>query len=223
MGDSGGQGGCGSQWGPGVQGGEIGGWVRGCGGSHGDQQVDGSTCSGQQSGFQGNQSRATSRPGSLVVWCQYYCSLLLIACSCTCVSEGSVYQTLSLPPSLPPSLPQMHCWDDGTPLEETLQALNDLVIAGKIHYVGVSNVTGWQFQRIVDMCREKGLNQIVSNQVGRTYSAVPLFQRPRTDFSRSLIFGCKLNGWQFTASCMVKMWQIKSTPPPKGKKRRAQL
>ena len=58
-----------------------------------------------------------------------------------------------------------HCWDDGTPLEETMKALNDLVQSGKIHYVGVSNVTGWQFQRIIDLCREKGYNQIVSNQV----------------------------------------------------------
>ena len=60
---------------------------------------------------------------------------------------------------------QIHCWDDGTPLEETLRALNDLVVCGKVRYVGVSNVTGWQFQKIIDMSRELGLNQIVSNQV----------------------------------------------------------
>lgn len=61
---------------------------------------------------------------------------------------------------------QMHCWDDGTPLEETMRALNDLVRSGKVHYIGVSNVVGWQFQRIVDMSRELGLERIVSNQVG---------------------------------------------------------
>lgn len=60
----------------------------------------------------------------------------------------------------------MHCWDDGTPLEETMRALNDLVRSGKVHYIGVSNVVGWQFQRIVDMSRELGLERIVSNQVG---------------------------------------------------------
>ncbi|CAI7994467.1 1-deoxyxylulose-5-phosphate synthase YajO [Geodia barretti] len=59
---------------------------------------------------------------------------------------------------------QVHCWDDGTPLEETLRALNDLVVCGKVRYVGVSNVTGWQFQKIIDMGRQLGLNQIVSNQ-----------------------------------------------------------
>lgn len=60
---------------------------------------------------------------------------------------------------------QTHCWDDGTPLEETLSALQDLVRSGKIHYVGVSNVTGWQFQKMVDKAREMGLSAIVSNQV----------------------------------------------------------
>lgn len=59
---------------------------------------------------------------------------------------------------------QIHCWDDGTPLEETLRALNDLVRCGKIRYIGVSNVTGWQFQKIIDTSRHLGLNQIVSNQ-----------------------------------------------------------
>ena len=48
-----------------------------------------------------------------------------------------------------------------------MKALNDLVVCGKVHYIGVSNVTGWQFQRIIDLCRERGYNQIVSNQVRR--------------------------------------------------------
>ena len=38
----------------------------------------------------------------------------------------------------------VHLWDFGTPIEETLTALNDLVRAGKVHYLGVSNFTGWQ-------------------------------------------------------------------------------
>ena len=46
-----------------------------------------------------------------------------------------------------------------------MRALNDLVRCGKVHYIGVSNVVGWQFQRIVDMSRELGLERIVSNQV----------------------------------------------------------
>lgn len=39
---------------------------------------------------------------------------------------------------------QMHVWDAGTPLEETLHCLADLIRAGKIRYYGWSNTTGWQ-------------------------------------------------------------------------------
>lgn len=42
---------------------------------------------------------------------------------------------------------QTHAWDPLTPVEETLAALDDLVTAGKVRHVGVSNVTGWQLQR----------------------------------------------------------------------------
>lgn len=45
-----------------------------------------------------------------------------------------------------------HTWDSGTPLKETLAAFNDLVRSGKIHYVGLSNFTGWQVQKAVDLC-----------------------------------------------------------------------
>ena len=39
---------------------------------------------------------------------------------------------------------QVHEWDGATPLEETLRALDDLVRAGKVRYVGCSNFSGWQ-------------------------------------------------------------------------------
>ncbi len=38
----------------------------------------------------------------------------------------------------------VHMWDAGTPIEETLRALTDLVKAGKVRYLGASNFTGWQ-------------------------------------------------------------------------------
>lgn len=59
---------------------------------------------------------------------------------------------------------QCHAWDSGTPLEETLRTLDDLVKAGKIHYVGWSNVTGWQLQKIVCESRRLGLSPCVSLQ-----------------------------------------------------------
>ncbi|MDX2163137.1 MAG: aldo/keto reductase [bacterium] len=51
---------------------------------------------------------------------------------------------------------QVHCWDQGTPLEETLSTLDTLVKAGKVRYVGVSNYTGWQLQKAVDLCVRHG-------------------------------------------------------------------
>ncbi len=51
---------------------------------------------------------------------------------------------------------QVHCWDPGTPLEETLSTLNTLVQSGKVRYIGASNFAGWQLQKAVDMARING-------------------------------------------------------------------
>ncbi|KAK7102012.1 1-deoxyxylulose-5-phosphate synthase YajO-like [Littorina saxatilis] len=44
---------------------------------------------------------------------------------------------------------QMHCWDHGVPVEETLRTMHDLIRCGKVRYTGSSNVTGWQMQKLV--------------------------------------------------------------------------
>ena len=41
----------------------------------------------------------------------------------------------------------MHGWDAWTPLEESLRAFDDLVTAGKVHYIGVSNLKAWQLMK----------------------------------------------------------------------------
>ncbi len=51
---------------------------------------------------------------------------------------------------------QIHQWDAATPLEETLDALNSLVVAGKVRYLGASNVKGYQLQRAIDLSRARG-------------------------------------------------------------------
>ena len=51
---------------------------------------------------------------------------------------------------------QVHAWDPVTPLEETLGALDDMVRAGKVRYIGLSNFTGWQVQKAVGLARERG-------------------------------------------------------------------
>lgn len=52
---------------------------------------------------------------------------------------------------------QIHCWDNSTPLEETLSALDDLVHAGKVRYIGCSNFTGWQIEKSVRVSEREGL------------------------------------------------------------------
>lgn len=48
---------------------------------------------------------------------------------------------------------QVHCWDEQTPLEDTLSALDYAYTSGKVRYVGISNYTGWQSAHAVTMQR----------------------------------------------------------------------
>src|SRR5581483_10592964 len=49
---------------------------------------------------------------------------------------------------------QIHRWDSGTPIEETLDALDSLVRAGKVRYLGASSMAGWQFSKALYTARE---------------------------------------------------------------------
>jgi aryl-alcohol dehydrogenase-like predicted oxidoreductase len=59
---------------------------------------------------------------------------------------------------------QCHSWDDGVPVEETLGALTEVVDAGKARFVGVSNWSGDQIRRGVELARKQGFAKIVSSQ-----------------------------------------------------------
>lgn len=59
---------------------------------------------------------------------------------------------------------QLHAWDPLTPVEETLSFLDAVVRAGKIHYVGLSNFTGWQLQLMVSTARQMGVQLPVTLQ-----------------------------------------------------------
>jgi aryl-alcohol dehydrogenase-like predicted oxidoreductase len=59
---------------------------------------------------------------------------------------------------------QVHGWDQSVPLEETLQTLDDLVRAGTVRYVGLSNYTGWQLQRALRLAEMHGWTAPVSLQ-----------------------------------------------------------
>ncbi len=51
---------------------------------------------------------------------------------------------------------QMHCWDSSTPIDETLSALDDLVKAGKVRYLGASNYTPSQLMHAIMLSEMKG-------------------------------------------------------------------
>jgi aryl-alcohol dehydrogenase-like predicted oxidoreductase len=59
---------------------------------------------------------------------------------------------------------QCHWWDDEVPLAETLEAMTEIVEAGKVRYVGCSNWTGEQIQQAIDLAREHKYVKIVSSQ-----------------------------------------------------------
>ena len=79
---------------------------------------------------------------------------------------------------------QVHAWDPVTPVEETLGFFDDAVRAGKVRYAGLSNFTGWQVQRTVDVaepaaCRGRSPSSRMYNLLGREieWEIVPACRR----------------------------------------------
>jgi aryl-alcohol dehydrogenase (NADP+) len=59
---------------------------------------------------------------------------------------------------------QIHRWDDETPIEETMEALNDVVRAGKARYIGASSMYAWQFVTALELAERHGWANFVSMQ-----------------------------------------------------------
>jgi aryl-alcohol dehydrogenase-like predicted oxidoreductase len=59
---------------------------------------------------------------------------------------------------------QIHGQDLATPMEETLRALEDLIRAGKVRYIGLSNHSGWQIMKAVAISQQHGWNRFESVQ-----------------------------------------------------------
>lgn len=59
---------------------------------------------------------------------------------------------------------QIHRWDYHTPIEETMEALNDVVRAGKARYIGASSMYAWQFAKAQQVAAANGWSRFVSMQ-----------------------------------------------------------
>ncbi|MEH7402173.1 MULTISPECIES: aldo/keto reductase [Bacillaceae] len=59
---------------------------------------------------------------------------------------------------------QIHRWDYNTPIEETMEALHDLVKAGKVRYIGASAMYAWQFLKSLHVAEKNGWTKFVSMQ-----------------------------------------------------------
>jgi aryl-alcohol dehydrogenase-like predicted oxidoreductase len=59
---------------------------------------------------------------------------------------------------------QIHRWDPHTPIEETLEALHDVLKSGKVRYLGASSMYAWQFAKALGLARQHGWTPFVSMQ-----------------------------------------------------------
>jgi 1-deoxyxylulose-5-phosphate synthase len=59
---------------------------------------------------------------------------------------------------------QIHRWDNRTPIEETMEALHDVVRAGKARYIGASSMFAWQFAKAQHVAERNGWTQFVAMQ-----------------------------------------------------------
>ncbi|HLM95165.1 MAG TPA: aldo/keto reductase family protein [Acidimicrobiales bacterium] len=108
---------------------------------------------------------------------------------------------------------QAHRFDYEAPLEETLQAFDDLVRQGKVHYVGVSEWTATQIEDALQLADEMGFDRIVSNQpqysmIWRVIEAevVPLCQKE----------GVSQIVWSPLAQGILTGKYLPGTTPPEG-------
>jgi aryl-alcohol dehydrogenase-like predicted oxidoreductase len=81
---------------------------------------------------------------------------------------------------------QIHRWDDTTPIDETLRALDDLVRAGKVLYVGASNFAAWQLARANLLAELRGWSPFVTVQ--------PHYHMFEREIEKELVPYCNMDG-----------------------------
>ncbi len=106
---------------------------------------------------------------------------------------------------------QIHRPDPTTPIEETILALDDLIRAGKVRYVGVSNFAGWQIADAQWTARTLGVNRFISHQ--DEYSLVV------RDIEKEVIPAAKAHGlgllpfFPLASGLLTGKYQRTATPP----------
>ncbi|HEX4698530.1 MAG TPA: aldo/keto reductase [Actinomycetes bacterium] len=81
---------------------------------------------------------------------------------------------------------QVHAWDPMTPVEETLGFFDDAVRSGKVRYAGLSNFTGWQVQKAVDVAEHRHLPRPITLQ--------PQYNLLSREVEWEIIPACEANG-----------------------------
>jgi aryl-alcohol dehydrogenase-like predicted oxidoreductase len=111
---------------------------------------------------------------------------------------------------------QMHGWDGRTPLEETLAALDDLVRAGKVRYVGVSNWSAWHLMKALGIAEREGLPRFVSQQI---YYSLQAREAEHELVPLSLDQGVGILVWSPLAGALLTGRWRRGAPPPEGTRR----
>jgi aryl-alcohol dehydrogenase-like predicted oxidoreductase len=111
---------------------------------------------------------------------------------------------------------QVHGWDRLTPIEETLRALDDVVRAGKVRYLGASNLAAWQLMKALGVAERQGLERFVTLQ--------PLYNLMARDIEAELVplcFDQKLGilPWSPLAGGFLTGKYRRGRPRPQGARR----
>ncbi|MCP3165466.1 aldo/keto reductase [Myxococcus qinghaiensis] len=94
----------------------------------------------------------------------------------------------------------MHAWDGITPMEEVMSTLTDLVRAGKIRYIGLSDVPAWYFARAQTLAEREGWERVVALQL--EYSLVER-NIEREHIPAALALGASITPWSPLASGLL--------------------
>jgi aryl-alcohol dehydrogenase-like predicted oxidoreductase len=82
---------------------------------------------------------------------------------------------------------QLHDWDEQTPIQETMRALDDLISSGKVRYLGASNFSSWQVTHANALAELKGWSAFVSVQ--------PHYNMLVREIEEQLLPACEYFGW----------------------------